>query len=478
MDRKQPGSADRFPGEPGIETRGRPPFVAEDESTRWLFALNRMGIRPGLQRIRGLLEDLGHPEESLRTLVVAGTNGKGTATRALAAMLQAGGHRTACYTSPHLLRVYERLTIDGIPVDPRLFAATVDRVRPLTEKHQASWFETLTAVALEIARESGVEAFCCETGLGGRLDASNALPAEALLLTGVSLDHTHILGGTREQILAEKLGLLKPGAPLFAAVADDLRARTFAAAVESGSPCLFLDELARVEDRGPVWDLALRDRVISGLPALPAAPLRRSVALAVMALAELEREGGFGLPDDPAAALAGLFLPGRFHRVLVEPDWIFDTAHNDEALGGALAGFLDGESRGRRVVLFGGMQDKKLDAKVGGALARADMVVAAPVSLPRSRNSEDLEALLREWGVAEATETLVAADAGDAVGRLAAVLEPRDSVLVTGSCFMVAEVMHRLGFRDLEETRTVRPAREAMAAAAGGAEEDHTGGGR
>ena len=134
-----------------------------------------------------------------------------------------------------------------------------------------------------------------------------------------------------------------------------------------------------------------------------------------------------------------------------------------------------------RVVLFGGMQDKKLDAKVGAVLARADMVVAAPVSLPRSRNSEDLEALLREWGVAGATETLVAADAGDAVGRLAAVLEPRDSVLVTGSCFMVAEVMHRLGFRDLEETRTVRPAREAMAAAAGGAneaDEERTGGGR
>jgi len=460
-----------IPGEAGVETRGEPPFVAEDEQTRWLFSLNRMGIRPGLQRIRSLLAELGHPERSFRTLVVAGTNGKGTATRALATLLGAAGHRTACYTSPHLLRVYERLAIDDAPVDPDIFAETVARVRPLTERYEASWFETLTAVSLEVCRLSGVEVLCCETGLGGRLDASNALPAEAVLLTGVSLDHTHILGGTRQEILAEKLGLLKPGVPLFAALPDELRGQAFTAAVSAGSPCVFLDEMARIDDHGETWDLATRDLVVSGLPALPSPPLRRSVALSVLALSELSRDGGFGLPEDPAAALADLFLPGRFQKVLTGPDWYFDTAHNDEALGGALSAFLSGPVEGRRVVLFGGMQDKQLGPAVGGALAAADLVVAAPVSLLRSRNSADLGELLREWRIDAGAEVLIASGVGEALAALSSQLDPRDSVLVTGSCFIVAEVLYKLGFRDLEQTRGLRPAGPVLAAAGGRADD-------
>ena len=102
----RPGSESNHPGEPGVGTDLAPPFTAGDEATRWLFSLNRFGIRPGLVRVQGLLEDLGHPEKGLRTLVVAGTNGKGSTTRILARLLQAAGYRVATYTSPHLLNVH------------------------------------------------------------------------------------------------------------------------------------------------------------------------------------------------------------------------------------------------------------------------------------------------------------------------------------------------------------------------------------
>ncbi|MBC8424171.1 hypothetical protein H8E07_08620 [bacterium] len=445
-----------YPGEPGLGG-ARPPFAADNETTRWLFALNRKGIRPGLTRIRGLLEDLGHPERDFRILVTAGTNGKGSTTRLLARLLRDAGHRVACFTSPHLLQVYERLTLDDRPVDPEVFSRTAESLRPSVDRHQASWFETLTATSLAVAREAGVDVFCCEAGLGGRLDASNALPHEALLLTGVSLDHQHILGGTVEEIAAEKLGLLK-GAPLFTAVAQPLRGQVFAAAVAAGSPCHFLDELARSEDRGEVWDLTTRRRVFTGLPAWRPEVLRRNAALALLCLDELSAAGVLDLPADPAASLRDAFLPGRFQRVLDGPDVLVDTAHNEEALAVVLTSFLERPCAGRRVVLFGGLAEKEPGDGTGRLLARADAVLAAPIGLPRSRNPGELKSLMDRWGLADHNAVEVHEDLPSALRTLAETLAPEDALLVCGSGFLVAAVLHALGFRSLEDTRGVRAA--------------------
>jgi dihydrofolate synthase/folylpolyglutamate synthase len=450
----------RHPGEPGIGPDLAAPFTAEDQATRWLFALNRQGIRPGLRRIEGVLADLGHPERALTTIVTAGTNGKGSATRVLARLLQAAGLKVACYTSPHLLRVYERLTIDDVPVDPGRFAATVARLRPSIERHEASWFESLTAVAVQIAHEEEVDVLCAEVGLGGRLDATNALPAVATLLTTVDLDHQHILGETRSEILREKLGLLKQGVPFFCAVDAELAPEAFMAAVQAGSPAHFLDELSRQEpDPGGRWRLVLRERVIEGLPDLGTAGLNRNLALALLCLDELEKAGVLRGPADPAAALDDLFLPGRWHQVLTAPDVIVDTAHNTQALTGALTTFLERPVAGRRVVLFGGMRDKPVEPAVGELLRRCDAVTMLPVSLPRARTPADLRELARRLELPAAAEHSIMDSVAAGLEYWGSRLASEDAVLVTGSCFLVAEALHRLGVRDLEETRRPRPAR-------------------
>jgi len=468
------------PGEPGVGIDLAPPFVAEDEATRWLFSLNRFGIRPGLQRIRGLLDDLGNPEQDLQTIVTAGTNGKGSTTRVLACLLQAAGHKVLTYTSPHLLRVYERISIDDHPVSGEDFAARVAVIRPLVEKHEASWFETLTALAIQIARDEQVDIVCCEVGLGGRLDATNALPSIATLLTTVGLDHQHILGESLELIAAEKLGLLKPGVPLFCGVDESLRGQVFRQAVIVGCPAYFLDELGNwglnpAGDRlpGGTWELALRDRVYSGLPESGTGALRRNTALALLALTELENSGRFGLlPTDVPSALRNLFLPGRYQTVLTEPDWIFDTAHNAQALDQAVGEFLAGTVPGRRAVLFGAMHDKGLSPNMGSLLRRCDKVLGAPVSLPRSRSVAELGELFELWKLdpgiwtnsttASASGCTVAPTLDTALRHLARWCREGDRVLVTGSCFMVAEVLHRLGFTDLADTRQPVPAAKVL----------------
>ena len=475
LGRSNPDNPLSHPGEPGVGVDLAPPFTAGDEPTRWLFGLNRFGIRPGLVRVRGLLEDLGHPEDQLRTLVTAGTNGKGSTTRVLALLLQAAGYKVVTYTSPHLLNVHERIRIDDRSVDPAEFAARVEAIRPLTEKHEASWFETLTALAAQIARDEKADFFCCETGLGGRLDASNALPAEALLLTTVDLDHQRILGETRQEIAAEKLGLLKKGVPLFCGVDEELRGQVFTAAVTSGSPCYFLDELARWEQANPwqaegrTWDLFLRERVFLGLPDPGTGALRRNVALALLALAELEQVRTEKLlPDDPASVLGNLFLPGRYQQILRSPDWFFDTGHNTQAVGGILREFLADGGGGRRILLFGSMYDKPITGPVAELFGRFDAVLGAPVSLPRSRTVEELDQLFREWGLrpgawpetagAGLPACAVGPDLKAAVKLLASELRPDDRVMVTGSCFSVAEVMYLLGFTDLDQTRGLHEA--------------------
>jgi dihydrofolate synthase/folylpolyglutamate synthase len=474
------GSPASLPGEPGVTIDGVPPFVAEDEQTRWLFSLNRFGIRPGLHRIEALLADLDHPEREVPSLVVAGTNGKGSTTHLLAALLQGAGYRVGCYTSPHLLRVYERLLIDGRPCPADRFAATLRRLRPLVERHEASWFETLTALAVLIARQERLDFLCCETGLGGRLDATNGLPALAILLTGVAEDHQHILGQTVAEIAAEKLGLLKAGVPLFASVAPSLKPQVFRAAVAAGSPCRFLDEMVRWEPAPPGWRLRTVRSCFEGLPEWGLPVLRQNLGLALLCLEELAARGRLALPPSPALALADVFLPARHQVLLHEPDWLLDTAHNTEALRLALDAYLARPCAGRRWVLFGCMREKALGPEVGARLRRCGGIVAAPVSLPRSRNRQELLGLLKEWHLAGGTcvppdrgetgrpcgggvDVHVAADLDEALGRLTGMLGSQDAVLVTGSCFLVAETLHRLGYRELTQTRLARPASAALA---------------
>ena len=460
------------PGEPGVGPDLAPPFVAGDDATRWLFNLNRFGIRPGLVRIQGLLADLGHPEDHLRTLVVAGTNGKGSTTRILALLLQEAGYRVATYTSPHLLNVHERIMIDDRPVDEAAFASRVEAIKPLVKRYEASWFETLTALAVQIAHEEKVDFLCCETGLGGRLDASNALPPVATLLTTVGLDHQRILGDSLEEITAEKLGLLKRGVPLFCGVAEEVRNQVFTAAVMAGSPCHFLDELARWPDGGGAWDLVLREKVFPDLPDPGTVTMRRNVALAILSLAELETSLGKELlPRDVARALGNLFLPGRYQTVLSDPDWIFDTAHNAQALQSVWREFAGRPGPGRKVVVFGAMHDKDTPADPAALLAGCDTLIGVPVSLPRSRTCAELKDLFRVWGrdpvawpddTAGLPPTAVAPDIPQALRLLARNLQPADTVLVTGSCFTVAETLYRLGFTDLAATRVPQAAARVL----------------
>jgi dihydrofolate synthase/folylpolyglutamate synthase len=188
----------------------------------WLFGLELFGIKLGLHNIRALLDALGRPERAYRTVHVAGTNGKGSVTAMVAAALLAAGHRSARYTSPHLVDITERIVVAGRPVDREALAAVVADIRriigDLIKQDRLvgapTFFEVTTAAAFEMFRRARVEIAVCEVGLGGRLDATNEIMPTVTAITSIGLDHEAHLGSTLADIASEKGGIIKPGVPV------------------------------------------------------------------------------------------------------------------------------------------------------------------------------------------------------------------------------------------------------------------------
>jgi len=194
-----------------------------EESLRWLLALERRGVKLDLTRMRAALEALNRPQASFSSILVAGTNGKGSTAAALASALRLSGRSVGLYTSPHLLDYRERIRLNGKLADSEAMRLRVERDREIWDRFELSFFEATTALAFSHFRETGVEVAVLEVGLGGRLDATNTVEPVLSVITPLGMDHAHLLGSTRAAIAREKAGILRPGVP--AAVAGGRRRR-------------------------------------------------------------------------------------------------------------------------------------------------------------------------------------------------------------------------------------------------------------
>lgn len=303
----------------------------------------RFGMKPGLDAIRALLDRLGNPEREVAAIHIAGTNGKGAVAALCESVLRAAGYPVARYTSPHLIRVNERFLINGVAADDAALesaAQEVEAVVSAVEKElgvEVTFFECLTAVAFVLFHRAGVKLVVLETGLGGRLDATNVVTPLVSVITRIGLDHCDWLGDTVEKIAGEKAGIIKPGRPVVcAAMPEEARAVVASAAAQRQS--LFVDAAEAVSVAvtqsglgGQTLKITTQDR------ALP--PVRLPLAGAFQvenvcaAVAALEALTELGLPLSDAAfvqGLEGVCWPGRFQLASKEPPVIVDGAHNPE----------------------------------------------------------------------------------------------------------------------------------------------------
>ena len=422
----------------------------------YLESLAAFGMRPGLERVSALLERLGRPQDAYRVIHVVGTNGKSSTTRYCEALLRGHGYRSGAYLSPHISGWSERVIVDGRPVDEAVFGAAVERVRAEVaglpdDLGETTQFEVLTVAALLAFAESGVEAVALEAGLGGRLDATNVVNAPVVVLTNIALEHTEVLGETRELIFAEKAAVIKGGDVVFGeldGLEDEARRACSAAGARphflrgaagpgdiavSGGPDDFSVELAAA-GRAERW---------AGLSVpTPALYQVTNAALAVAAVRLL-----LGGLDEAAVrqALAGTAVPGRLQVVGERPLVLADGAHNPDGVR-VLAQSLAAVRVPRPTVgVLAIMRDKDYPAMLAGLLPLLDRVVCTQASEPRSLAAEELREAVeaaarggraRAGGVAPE----VVPDPHAALARGRELAGPGGSVLVGGSLYLLEDL--------------------------------------
>jgi dihydrofolate synthase/folylpolyglutamate synthase len=414
----------------------------------YLASLEQFGIKLGLDQIRALVEHLGRPHDAFRSIVVAGTNGKGSVTAMIERGLREAGYRTGRYISPHLVRLEERFAIDGVPVEAGDLNRALGHVRDAaaTLLHPPSYFEATTAAALDLFRDEEVEIAVLEVGLGGRLDATNVVSPVGVAITAIDFDHEAYLGNTIEQIAAEKAGVIKRGT--FAILganpqaAQDVvrRAADAAGARFTYAPAAVTTELVMVRGQAHGTVTTPRGRYPDLRLALRG---RHQVDNAVTALRFLEELSAHGLAPVPERALRAALSEVEWPARLELLGWrggevLIDGAHNP-AGARALAGYIEDTYAKRVPFVVGIMKDKHVRGILEAIAPVASHVVFTAASSDRAARAEGLQA--EAAAIRPGLTSDVILPPMDAVSTAMDLGTP---VVVAGSLYLAGEVRHAI----------------------------------
>lgn len=422
-----------------------------EESLRYLYSLGHevLAAKYGLENITVLLEKLGNPERSFKSVIVAGTNGKGSVAAMLDSIARAAGHRCALFTSPHLVRIEERVQVDGEDITELDFARLASRVREASEELGAAgrldaaptFFEQIAAIALCYFQESGAALAVLEVGLGGRLDATNAVDRVLSVITSIDLDHQNILGNTIEEIAGEKAAIIVPGAcavigrQAHQAAVEVLMRRCLATSVLP----IFANAPVQIEagERGRLFmdyesSHTFYSRIAIGLLGRHQA----DNAAAAIEAAEVLNESGFGVTrENIIDGLRDVRWPGRLEMIEDHPSVLLDGAHNP-AGARALRAYLDEFWSGAITLVFGAMGDKDVDRMASELFDAARTVVLTRVRDSRAAGN----ARLGEAALNRARNVIFTETVKQALSWARSVSTRDGLVCVAGSLHLVGEV--------------------------------------
>ena len=421
-----------------------------------------------LEHMRILVRELGYPERRLPCVLVAGTNGKGSTAATLASIAQAAGYRSGLYTSPHLVRINERIQVNQEAISDAEFALIYERVdqaaAALVARGELPWypsfFEMVTAIMFEYFSSAGVELAVLEVGMGGRLDATNIVDPCISVITDIDFDHQKFLGDTLPQIAREKAGILRPRGtvvlqPQHPQVNDalgraimDLNAVPVSAvkymppltpdAGRLGTEETTIEPLGR--NRFPLE--VMGQEIMVDFP-LPGRHQLRNLALAISTAEELNKFGFKILAEHVEQGVRDTRWPGRFQVIPAEaghPETVLDVAHNPSgawALRSALSTFYEDRAL---TLVFGAMRDKAIAEIAGILFPVAERVIATRANNPRAAAPEQIVELAQHTG----TEVLAVESVGDALDQARNLAGEQGVVVITGSIYIVGAALELL----------------------------------
>jgi dihydrofolate synthase/folylpolyglutamate synthase len=414
-----------------------------------------------LVHMRRLAEALGNPQRKLQSVLIAGTNGKGSTAATLASIAQAAGYRTGLYTSPHLLRVNERIQVNQESISDAEFAVIYDRVErcahELVERGELPWhpsfFEMLTAMAFEYFASAGVELAVLEVGLGGRLDATNIIDPLISVITDIDFDHQNFLGNTLPEIAHEKAGILRPKGtvvllPQHPIVNETLGKEIMSRDARAVSAVKHMPSLTPAADGQTSHNavsqnqfaLEVMGKEINVDFPLPGRHQLRNLALAITTADELNQFGFHISAEDIEQGIHATSWPARFQVIPSSdgfPEVVLDVAHNPAgawALRSALSTFYEGRSL---TFIFGAMRDKAITEIADIIFPLADRVIATHAENPRAASPQQIA----EMGAHAQTEILQAKNVQEALERACTLAGSKGVIVITGSIYIVGEAL-------------------------------------
>ena len=418
-----------------------------EESVKYITEYPRFKKNPSLDGIKALLSALGNPENRIKTINVAGTNGKGSTVAMLASVLSTAGYKTGRYVSPFVLEFRERMMINGKMIGRKRLAKIMSTVREHADalREQGTVlnaFEVTTAAALLWFAEEECDVVVLEAGIGGRLDATNAVPEPILqIITAVGLDHTAQLGSTVAEITAEKCGIMRPGCTLLTCPNQNAEAKAVMI-----NKCAELEATFVMGSAGKgkiVAQSAEGTDLLVGKTEL-AIPFggehQINNALTVVSAVDILREKGFAISDDQLIeGIAAAKFPARFEVCSKDPLVILDGAHNPHAAA-ALASGIKKFLPEKRTLLCGMMADKDCAGVMSTLAPLFERVIAVPVQSTRAISPAELAALAAPY----CKSVFTAENAAQALDAAIAALNPGEALVVAGSLYLASELRPQL----------------------------------
>ena len=415
------------------------------EALAYISGVAFFGSKPGLERIRELLEKLGNPQKGMKFIHIAGTNGKGSCAAMTASVLKAAGYKTGLYTSPYLYRFNERMQINGKQIDDEVLSEIVTRVKPAAEAmaDHPTEFELMTAAALLWYAQEACDAVVLEVGLGGRFDATNIIDApECAVIMNIGLDHTAVLGDTVEQIAFEKAGIIKKGCPVVLFQQSDSVTDVVRRRCEEEGSALHIPDFSQIHSEFD--SLYGQSFTYKGeayaLPLLGSHQLKN--AAAVLEVVGVLRERGWKLEQtDVEHGLYAVSWPGRFELLSDEPLFVVDGGHNPQCAQTVAENLLRYFPDKRRILLLGILKDKDVGGLTDILDPVADEYICITPGSFRALPAEELAEHLKRYG----KPVTVCGSIRDGVSVALDHSDEDSVVCAVGSLYSVGEIRYCFG---------------------------------
>jgi len=406
-----------------------------------LFALHTFGVKLGLDNIKHFLSFIGNPQLNLKAIHIAGSNGKGSTAAFIASILMEEGSKIGLYTSPHFVHFNERITINGKQIDNESVAEFITIHWDYIIEHQLTFFEVTTAIAFEYFYNKEVDYAIIETGLGGRLDATNVINPLAVVITSISLEHTNVLGNKISGIAQEKAAIIKKGSRVFTAILpEEADAVVEQKCKEENCELFRLDEY--INEKDDALDLYTEEIELDewNVPLKGRFQIYNAALAALVTIKSLLCEDKINILNGISNVILNTKIEGRYEYIHRQPAVILDSAHNITGIEQFLSEFKkDAENYGTKIVLFGAMRDKAIDAMLNALNKYFDEIHLTEIRNERSAKINDLKKICDDLNI-------TAFEEDEAVDYIHKFLKgnKENCLVVLGSMYLVGEVKKSL----------------------------------